>query len=82
MTARYTIPEGSCIAELRSPLAGRVGIEPFPFDELDAGDWFTVHVALRFPYARSRAESYGRNNGLAFSCRVDDSGALRVIRVL
>ena len=82
MTARYTIPPGRCVAELRSPLAGRVGIEPFPFEELDVGDWFAVHVALRFPYARSRADLYGRQHGLAFSCRLDDAGALRVIRVL
>lgn len=75
-------PGGRCIADLRSPMAGRLGVEPFPFDALAVGDWFTVRVALRFGYARSQAHEHGQRLGRSFSCRIDDDGALRVIRVL
>lgn len=52
--------------------------DTYPLRALAVGQYFTVYS--RFQHARVAASEYGRKHGMAFSCRMQDDGTMRVYR--
>jgi hypothetical protein len=50
----------------------------YPLAALAVGQFFTVNSRLQ--HARVAASEYGRKHGMAFSCRVQEDGSMRVYR--